>query len=186
MKFVIDTSVITNPYSIEGFANDPEQALHKLISILRSRKDVQVFLTTDTLKELSSFMELPEELYGAFYVKEANMCEVRIPGLFLYMYLQSMRDRINRGLRVAEKAVREFRDKPESEAIRYLRDNYRRVMREGIIDSKEDVSILLLALEQKAKLSTADEGIVDACKFLGIEVIPPRAFYKLLEGEHSP
>ena len=88
-----------------------------------------------------------------------------------------MRDRINRGLRVSEKALREFEDKDK--AIKYLRENYRRVMREGIIDSKEDIDTILLAIEQKAILSTADEGQIKLAMDLGIEVIEPRKFYSL-------
>lgn len=89
-----------------------------------------------------------------------------------------MRDRINRGLRVSEKAVREYVNKDE--AIKYLRENYRRVMREGIVDSKEDIDTILLCLEQKAILSTYDEGQVKLAMELGIEVIEPVNFYKLL------
>ncbi len=89
-----------------------------------------------------------------------------------------MRDRVNRGLRICEKAIREFENKDN--AIRYLRENYRRVMREGIIDSKEDVETILLAIEQKAILSTADEGQIKLAIELGIEVIEPKNFFNLL------
>ncbi len=100
-----------------------------------------------------------------------------MPGIILYNFLAEMRDRINRGLRVSEKAIREFENKEE--AIRYLRENYRRVMREGIVDSKEDIDTILLALEQKAILSSADEGQIKLAMELGIEVIEPANFYNL-------
>ncbi len=95
----------------------------------------------------------------------------------MYNFVGEMRDRINRGLRVSEKAVREFNDKDN--AIRYLRENYRRVMREGIVDSKEDIDTILLAIEQKAILSTADEGQIKLAMELGIEIIEPKNFYNL-------
>ncbi len=100
-----------------------------------------------------------------------------MPGIILYNFLEEMRDRINRGLRVSERAIREFENKED--AIRYLRENYRRVMREGIVDSKEDVDTILLALEQKAILSSADEGQIKLAMELGIEVIEPVNFYNL-------
>ena len=95
----------------------------------------------------------------------------------MYNFVGEMRDRINRVLRVSEKAVREFNDKDN--AIRYLRENYRRVMREGIVDSKEDIDTILLAIEQKAILSTADEGQIKLAMELGIEIIEPKNFYNL-------
>ena len=52
-------------------------------------------------------------------------------------------------------------------------------MREGIIDSKEDIDTILLAIEQKAILSTADEGQIKLAMDLGIEIIEPRKFYSL-------
>lgn len=96
----------------------------------------------------------------------------------MYNFLEEIRDRINRGLRISEKAVREYANKDE--AIKYLRENYRRVMREGIVDSKEDIDTILLCLEQKAILSTYDEGQVKLAMELGIEVIEPVNFYNLL------
>lgn len=96
----------------------------------------------------------------------------------MYNLLEEIRDRINRGLRVSEKAVREYVNKDE--AIKYLRENYRRVMREGIVDSKEDIDTILLCLEQKAILSTYDEGQVKLAMELGIEVMEPANFYDLL------
>lgn len=96
----------------------------------------------------------------------------------MYNLLEEIRNRINRGLRVSEKAVREYVNKDE--AIKYLRENYRRVMREGIVDSKEDIDTILLCLEQKAILSTYDEGQVKLAMELGIEVMEPANFYDLL------
>lgn len=52
-------------------------------------------------------------------------------------------------------------------------------MREGIVDSKEDIDTILLTLEQKAILSSADEGQIKLTMELGIEIIEPINFYNL-------
>jgi len=182
-KIVIDTSVITNPYSTRNFAGSPQKAIEKLLSLIENQEDYRILATPSTIEELKTFVgELPINFYRYITIKSPNKYTVKIPGIILYDFLAAMRDRINRGLRIAEKAVREFRDKDEREAIRYLRENYRRVMREGIVDSKEDIDTILLALQEEAALSTADEGQMDLAMKLGIEIIEPAIFYELLKG----
>jgi len=177
MKIVIDTSVITNPYSFKEISNSIEGAVNWLIERLKNNKEIKVYLTPNTLNEISTFIKIPDIFQKFFRVKTPNRYKVKIPGIVLYNFLSEIRDRINRGLRVSEKAVREFEDKDK--AIKYLRENYRRVMREGIIDSKEDADTILLAIEQKAILSTADEGQIKLAMDLGIEIIEPQKFYSL-------
>ncbi len=182
-KVVIDTSVITNPYSTREIARSLEEAMEEFIH-LAGDSGYEIYATPSTVEELKTFFqELPVDFYRVVRIKTPNKYEVRIPGIVLYDFLAQMRDRINRGLRVAEKAVREFRDKEEKEAIRYLRDNYRRVMREGIVDSKEDIDTILLALQEDASLSTADEGQIDLARKLGIEIIEPAVLYRLMRRE---
>ncbi len=182
-RVVIDTSVITNPYSTREIAKNLEEAIGKFIHLVRE-SGFEVYATPATVEELKTFFqELPIDFYRVVRIKTPNKYEVRIPGIILYDFLSDMRDRINRGLRVAEKAVREFRDKEEREAIKYLRENYRRVMREGIVDSKEDIDTILLALQEEAALSTADEGQMELARKLGIEIIEPSILYRMMQRE---
>lgn len=182
-KVVIDTSVITNPYSTREIARNLEEAIEKFIYLVKESR-FEVYATPATVEELKTFFqELPIDFYRVVRIKTPNKYEVRIPGIILYDFLSEMRDRINRGLRVAEKAVREFRDKEEREAIKYLRENYRRVMREGIVDSKEDIDTILLALQENAALSTADEGQIELARKLGIEIIEPSILYRMMQRE---
>lgn len=182
-KVVIDTSVITNPYSTKEIARSLEGAMEEFIRLVKE-SGYEVLATPATVEELRTFFqELPIDFYRVVRIKTPNKYETRIPGIVLYDFLSEMRDRINRGLRVAEKAVREFRDKEEREAIKYLRENYRRVMREGIVDSKEDIDTILLALQEEASISTADEGQIELARKLGIEVIEPRILYRMMQRE---
>ena len=182
-KVVIDTSVITNPYSTKEIARSLEGAMEEFIRLVKE-SGYEILATPATVEELRTFFqELPIDFYRVVRIKTPNKYETRIPGIVLYDFLSEMRDRINRGLRVAEKAVREFRDKEEREAIKYLRENYRRVMREGIVDSKEDIDTILLALQEEASISTADEGQIELARKLGIEVIEPRILYRMMQRE---
>jgi len=66
-----------------------------------------------------------------------------------------MRSRIDNGMRLAEKAARSMNE----DDIRSLRNQYREYLRHGIIDSEEDVDLLLLAFELSAAVISADEGV---------------------------
>jgi len=93
-----------------------------------------------------------------------------------YELVEEMRIRINKGLRVAEDAVRSGTQKGMDETIKDLRKKYREALREGIIDSKEDVDLIFLSLELKATLVTGDQGLIKWADKLGIEWIVPEKF----------
>jgi len=97
-----------------------------------------------------------------------------------YELVEEMRIRINKGLRVAEDAVRSVTQKGMDETIKDLRKKYREALREGIIDSKEDVDLIFLSLELKATLVTGDQGLIKWADKLGIEWIVPEKFKDFL------
>ena len=87
-------------------------------------------------------------------------------------------------MRIAEDHVRNAQGKQKEdlgEIIRSLREKYREALRQGILDSKEDVEVLLLAYELDAILVSADEGIRNWARRLGIKLISPEYFKELLE-----
>ncbi|VAX34129.1 hypothetical protein MNBD_NITROSPIRAE03-1113 [hydrothermal vent metagenome] len=89
---------------------------------------------------------------------------------------------MNKGLRVAESAVRGVSSKGEKVIIQELRRKYREALREGIIDSKEDVDLILLARELDALLVTADQGVIKWAEKLGIKWLFPEKFRDYLLG----
>ena len=83
-----------------------------------------------------------------------------------------MRKRINKGLRIAEKYSRpDLKKKNEEQLIQTLRQEYRTALREGMVDSKEDFDLILLAKELKAYLATYDKGLIKWANKLGISCI---------------
>ena len=68
-----------------------------------------------------------------------------------------------------------------------MRKSYREALREGIIDSKEDVDLILLAKELDALLVTVDQGAIKWADKLGVRWLFPDKFkdylLSFLEGE---
>jgi RNA ligase partner protein len=117
-----------------------------------------------------------------FFLKQKppSRYEMTVPATFLYELVEEMRERINRGLRVAETAVRSVDQKGQPETIRDLRRKYREALREGIIDSRQDVDLILLAKELDAILVTADQGVIHWAEKLGIKWLYPEMFKDFL------
>ena len=118
---------------------------------------------------------------------------VTIPAEIVYGFIDEMSDRVDRGLRVSEEAVREAQavegTDPEAvdqltEADRIvsrLRDKYRRTLRQGVLDSREDFDLLVLARELDAGVVTEDQGIITWAGEFGLRYIRGRSFPTLLE-----
>ena len=106
--------------------------------------------------------------------------EVQVRGAFLYELIEEIRNRINKGLRVAETAVREVKGAKDPEAtITRLRERYRTALRVGIIDSREDLELVLLALELDAALLSIDTGIFTWAEKLGVRLLHPKGIFTL-------
>jgi len=66
--------------------------------------------------------------------------------------------------------------------VNKLREKYREALRQGIIDSREDVDVLLLAYELDGIIVTADEGLRKWADKVGIKLIDPKNFKGILES----
>lgn len=102
------------------------------------------------------------------------------PSIFFYDLVEEIRTRVNKGLRVAENAVKSVSQKGIEEAIKDVRKKYREALREGIIDSKEDVDLIFLSFELKGTLVTGDQGLIIWADKLGVEWILPDKFRDFL------
>jgi hypothetical protein len=129
-------------------------------------------------EELMNFIDgdkIPKDLQIRIFQKPPKKYEMDVPAFLLYELIDDVRHRIDKGLRVAEQAVRDvITDTAEPETITNLRKKYRSALREGIIDSKEDVDLILLAKELDGILVTADTGIMTWADKLGIRFVESR------------
>lgn len=183
-RLVVDTSIFTNPEVYREFGNTPTEALNTFLTIISKAQDVEVFIPTSVYRELMNFVDqskiLPE--IGLLIQKKSpKKYEMTVPAFLLYELIHDVRMRIDKGLRVAEEAVITSQKAPQPETIAALRRKYREALREGIIDSREDVELILLAMEIDGIVVTADRGIVTWAEKLGIRWLEVSNLRKVLE-----
>jgi len=174
-KIIIDTSIFINPQSLIFFGSTPQQALENFIEKAKNKK-VILYMPPSTFEELTKFLkETPIIPKALSYIrkKPPKKYEIFIPSLFLYELVEEMRKRINKGLRITEKYTRYglSKKKGEQELIKALREEFRIALREGIIDSIQDVDLLILAKELESPLLSSDQGLITWAQKLGIETL---------------
>lgn len=67
-----------------------------------------------------------------------------------------------------------------AESIHELREKYREATRRGVIDTRVDFDLVILAHELKAELVTNDQGIMKLCEQIGVKYIEPPRFISRL------
>lgn len=182
-KIVLDTSVFINPDIRNFFGENPEQAIGEFIKIAKKTKHLEFYMPSTVFKELMYFVDekiIPKDFYFLIRIKSPDKHRSVCPAIFFYELVEEMRQRINKGLRVAENAVRNTTQKDIDEIIKDLRKKYREALREGIIDSKEDVDLIFLSMELQGTLVTGDQGLIKWADKLGIEWIVPVKFKDFL------
>jgi RNA ligase partner protein len=186
LTFVLDTSVFTNPQLYKKFSEDILDATEDLL-FLMEHSGVDFYMPLSTYEELTKMIKLGR-LQPKFEIvvklRNPKKYNLQIPAEFLFEFIGDLRARINKGLRIAEEHVRSAGEKGKEnigELIRSLREKYREALRQGILDSKEDVDVILLAYELDAILVSADEGVRNWAKELGIKLINPQIFKEILE-----
>ncbi len=186
-KIVIDTSVFTNPDTREIFGKTTREAFCNFIkAIEKHQNEVEVYMPVSIFKELQHFLgdnTLPPSTQFVLKLKSPRRYNVTVPGFLIYELIEELRERINKGLRVAEDAVLDAQTVGREKTINALRNKYRDALRAGVIDSKEDVDLLLLSLELDAAIVTADTGVKKWAEKLGIRLIDPFALKSLLENQ---
>ncbi len=179
LKIVLDTSLFVNPDVRDSFGRSPSEALESFLSLAAQLPSMEFYMPPSAFRELLQFIDkdkIPAELLLFIFQKPPKKHELKCPAFLLYELIEDMRDRINKGLRIAENAVRSAEKVKSDEIIKDLRRKYREALREGIIDSREDVDILLLSLELDALMITADQGLIKWAEKLGIKWLIPEMF----------
>lgn len=178
-KVVLDTSLFVNPEVRNDFGDTPTEAIKGFLQIAEQIPALEFYMPSSIFQELLNFVnekEIPGALLAILHQKSPSKHELTTPAFFLYELIEDIRERINKGLRIAEKAVRTASKGDEREVIQSMRKNYREALREGIIDSKEDVDLILLAKELDALLITVDHGAIKWAEKLGIRWLLPSKF----------
>lgn len=184
-RFVLDTSLFTNPDVFRSFGADAQEAI-RVFSRLARNTGRDFFMPGSVYEELGKIKDLSEvaaDFEAVVRLRSPRKHALTIPGTLLYELIEEVRYRIDHGLRIAEEAAKEAArslDDP-GKLINRLRGRYREALRQGILDSKEDVDVLLLSFELDATLVCADEGLRKWADKVGIEVVHPLNFRAILE-----
>ncbi len=179
-KFVIDTSLFVNPAARGKFGKSPDEAVKKFIKMVNGL-DVSLYMPPLIFKELSNFIKpkTAEQLDLIIKKKSANMHAIYLPAAVFEDFIEDFRTRTSKGLRLAEEFARDNR--PDNEIkLRKLREKYREALRTGILDSREDFELLLLAKELEATVVTSDEGVIKFADNIGCEWINATRFHNLI------
>ncbi len=185
--FVLDTSVFTNPDVYSQFESSPEGAVENFIH-LALHSGARFFIPSSAYEELQHILgheALIPEFEMVVRIRSPRKYNLMIPSEILYELIEEIRYRINKGLRIAEEHTKEAGKVTEEsigKLVGRLREKYREALRQGIIDSKEDVDVLLLAYELDAILVSGDEGLRKWADKVGIKIINPKNFRVVLES----
>lgn len=179
---VIDTSIFVNPDTQALLGPSVDAAVEGFLEIAREQH-LHIYIPTSIFREMRHFVSPStlDKLRTYATVRAPDLFSLHIPAAVLHFFIRDVRQRIDRGLRVAEQAARA---ESSDETLRHLRKKYREVVRAGIVDSVEDLDVVLLAKEINGTILTADEGIRNMAQVLGIQVLSVREF--LLKFAHIP
>ena len=176
---VLDTSLLVNPDIRHGFGSSPTEAINGFVEMAEQAPSLEFYMPTSIFAELMNFVD-QKELTGKFVAlmnqRSPSKHELTCPAYILYELVEDMRNRVNKGMRIAEKAVRSVGESNERDIIQSMRKSYREALREGILDSKEDVDLILLAKELDALLVTVDYGAIAWADKLGVRWLLPEKF----------
>ena len=178
-RVILDTSLFVNPEVRNDFGDSPTEAIKEFLAIAEQIPTLEFYMPSSIFSELMNFVDkrkVPGKLLAVLHQKSPSKHELTCPAVFLYELIEDMRDRINKGLRIAEKAVRGASQADERDIIQNMRKSYRDALREGILDSKEDVDLILLAKELDGLLVTVDHGAIKWAEKLGIRWLLPEKF----------
>ena len=201
-RFVLDTSLFLTP-EIRTDGESLEEACLALldrIATARLEHGISCYMPPSIYQELTVMLEdrtvdheIIQKLNTWVITKSPAHFEVMIPAEMVYEFIDEMSERVNRGLRVSEKAVRKTEDKrgeavedhdhmtDVDRVISDLRDEYRDALRQGVLDSREDFDLLILARELDAGVVTEDTGIINWAEDFGLRYLRGRDFPALLD-----
>jgi len=200
-RFVLDTSLFLTP-EIRSGDEDLEAACLELLDLISEAKlvhNISCYMPPSIQAELTTMLEdrdisddVLTKLDTWVITKSPAHYEVMIPADLVYEFIDEMSERVDRGLRVSEKAVRKAEESRAEtveehdhmtevdKVISDLRDEYRDTLRQGVLDSREDFDLLILAQELDAGVVTEDQGIINWAEDFGLRYLKGRNFPPLL------
>lgn len=204
-QFVLDTSLFITEEIRRG-DESLESAVLRLLDLIATARlelNISCYMPPSIHDELGTILrdrEVDDEVFSRLDTwvvrKSPDRYGVSIPANIVYNFIDEMSDRVDRGLRVSEAAIREVEQlDPEDltadghdeymtaadRVLSNMRDKYRRALRQGVLDSREDFDLLVLARELDAGVVTEDRGIISWADEFGLRYVRGGQFPTLLE-----
>jgi hypothetical protein len=186
-RYVIDTSIFTNPDIFVQFGPDTNEAIRYFMYAVR-KTDAEFYMPRSIYEELQLVKDIKEvkaEMEAVINIRSPRRYNLMIPSEILYEFIDEVRLRIDRGLRVAEEHTRlAGKIVPTDDmghVITRLRDRFRETLRKGIIDSREDADVVMLAYELDGTIVSADDGLRKWADRVGIMMVDPTRFGAVIE-----
>ncbi len=180
-RLVLDTSLFSNPETQKHFGDDIEAAIENFLD-MTVKNAIELYMPVSIYRELSHFA--PDYVMKKFRkhasVRAPRLHDIKVPAAIFHSFVNDLRERVDQGLRIAEAAIR---SEESADNIRWVRRKYRDAMRTGIVDSVEDLDVVLLAEEVQGAILSADQGIDNMGEDLGIEVFTAEEIVQMY-GDH--
>jgi RNA ligase partner protein len=185
-RFVLDTSIFTNPNVYRQFGDTTREAVRGFVKAA-VRLNAEFYMPGSVYDELCKMKDLGEvaaDFESVVRLRSPRKFDLDIPSELLYVLIDEVRQRIDQGLKIAEEAAKAALQATDDtgQLINKLRGRYREALRQGILDSKEDVDVLLLAYELDGVLVSADGGMRKWADKVGITILNPSHFRHSLEN----
>ena len=178
---VLDTSMFTDPQSRKWLGQNTSSSIGTFLKLASYAKDLQFYMPRSIRDELVNLAGTDIPLLDTqVIIKSPSKFDLSIPSALFYEFLDDLRMRMDKGLRVTEDFIRKDQDLSTEERIKKLRERYRTALRDGIVDSKEDFEVILLAMELKGIIVTADKGLTKYADKAGIAIIDAHVFPEFL------
>ena len=178
---VLDTSLFSDPQSRKWLGTSTASSVSTFLKLASYAKDLKFFMPRSIRDELVNLAGTEIPLIDTqITIKSPSIYELSIPSALFYEFLEDLRARFDKGLRVTEDVIRKEQHRTEDEKIHLLREKYRSALRDGIVDSKEDFEVILLAKELNGTIVTADKGLQKYADKIGVGIIDAHVFPEFL------
>ncbi|WP_406660721.1 RNA ligase partner protein [Methanolobus sp. ZRKC3] len=213
-RFVLDTTALTDlqmrgTVGADGICDGMKELL-ELVASVRLKLGISCYVpfpsVYDELHEFAKNNKCDSEVIAkidTWLVKKApDRYNVQIPSKVFHEYVSHMRERINKGMVIAEETIwnasteclltttkAEVKKDIDADIERRVigghigkfRNKYRAALRYGILDSAPDIDVLILAKELDAAVVAGDFGIQKWAEELGVRFVPASTFPMILK-----
>ncbi len=213
-RFVLDTTALTDLQARETMGVDSlcegMKNMLELIASARLKLGISCYVPFPSVyNELQEFArnnacetDVIAKIDTWLVKKTPDRYNVMINSRIFHEYVSYMRERINKGMVVAEDAIWEGSTKclflttkaEDTQQIEFeiekgiigpiigkFRNKYRSALRYGILDSAPDIDVLILAKELDAAVVASDFGIQKWAEELAVRFVPAHTFPMILQ-----